>query len=605
MLMLDDDHPDVEEFIEYKRKNPGHIDHANLSVCISDRFMEAVKNDEEWVMRWEGEPHPDTGERDTIERHTRARDLWRKIAESAWAYAEPGIFWRARAQGESNTRYFEEIVATNPCGEIGLNPWGVCNLGALNLVSFVKELGGEAYFDYEDLAETTRTATRFLDDVIDGTHYPFPENREAQQEGARRIGLGTMGLADVFIRLAVRYGSQESLALIDRIFGTIRDSAYEASAALADEKGPFPKFDREKFLQADFVQRLPVRVRERIAADGIRNALLTCNAPTGTTSGLAGVNSGIEPVFAFVTRRTDRLGEHVLYHPLVQEWKDAHPDEELPAYFVASGDLTPHEHVRVQARIQHYIDQAVSKTTNGPSTDTVEMVEQLYMDAYDLGCKGITYYRQGSRDAVLETVKEEKPKVDAQAPAPVAPPVQLTPKKRPEVLSGQTRQVRAPEGKVNITLNCDPDTGALFEVFINLGKAGSDIAAMAEALGRLISFNLQMPSPMSQTDRTREMIDQLRGIGGSRTVGFGPNQVKSLPDGVGLVLDKYVEAATRTPLPGASPQGELPLLAGGSQEEDAAKTALPTGAFCPSCRNATMVRIEGCRKCETCGHSEC
>ncbi|MDP9351913.1 MAG: hypothetical protein M3P51_10300, partial [Chloroflexota bacterium] len=244
-------------------------------------------------------------------------------------------------------------------------------------------------------------------------------------------------------------------------------------------------------------------------------------------------------------------------------------------------------------------------TTNGPSTDTVEDVEGLYTLAYDLGCKGITYYRQGSRDAVLEAVKEEKPEAEVPAPAPVAAPVPLAPKKRPEVLSGQTRQVRAPEGKVNITLNCDPDTGALFEVFINLGKAGSDIAAMAEALGRLISFNLQMPSPMSQTDRTREMIDQLRGIGGSRTVGFGPNQVKLLPDGVGLALGKYVEAATRTPLPGARPQGEQPLVAGGSQEEDAAKTAIPTGAFCPSCRNATMVRIEGCRKCETRGHSEC
>ncbi len=257
----------------------------------------------------------------------------------------------------------------------------------------------------------------------------------------------------------------------------------------------------------------------------------------------------------------------------------------------------------MQALLQAYTCSSISKTCNGPSTDTVEDVESLYMLAYDLGCKGITYYRQGSRDAVLEAVKEEKPEAEVPAPAPVAPPVQLTPKKRPEVLSGQTRQVRAPEGKVNITLNCDPDTGALFEVFINLGKAGSDIAAMAEALGRLISFNLQMPSPMSQTDRTREMIDQLRGIGGSRSVGFGQNQVKSLPDGVGLALGKYVEAIT--PMSTAHPEGVLPLVAAAPQKQDVGKAAIPTGAFCPSCRNATMVRVEGCRKCQSCGHSEC
>jgi ribonucleoside-diphosphate reductase alpha chain len=418
-----------------------------------------------------------------------------------------------------------------------------------------------------------------------------------------------MGIADVLVMMGLRYGSEEAMPLVERIYRSIRDAAYDESAEIAAEKGPFPKFDREKYLRGEFIRELPEEIRGKIARHGIRNAVLLTQAPTGTTSSLAGVNSGIEPVFAFVAKRTDRLGEHVLYHPLARDWKDAHPDEDLPGYFVTAGDLTPEEHVRMQALFQAYTCASISKTLNGPSTDTVEDVERLYMLAYDTGCKGITYYRQGSRDAVLEAVAEKKAGKAgeaAEAPATVAAP-QLTavPKKRPEVLSGQTRQVRAPEGKVNITLNCDPDTEELFEMFINLGKAGSDISAMAEALGRLISFNLQMPSPMSQTERAREMADQLRGIGGSRAVGIGPNQVKSLPDGVGLALGKYVEAATQAPVPAAHLQGEPAPIVGSSHEADAAKAAVATGAFCPSCRNATMVRIEGCRKCLSCGHSEC
>lgn len=449
---------------------------------------------------------------------------------------------------------------------------------------------------------------RFLDDVIDATNYPFPENQEAQQNGARRIGIGTMGIADVLIMMGLRYGSEEAMPLVEQIYRTVRDAAYDESAEIAAEKGPFPKFDREKYLEGEFIRELPDELRAKIARYGIRNAVILTQAPTGTTSSLAGVNSGIEPVFAFVTKRKDRLGEHVLHHPRAQEWKDAHPGEALPDYFVSSADLTPEEHVRLQALIQRYCDSSLSKTTNGPSTHTVDDVERLYMLAYDTGCKGITYYRQGSRDAVLEAVAEKENKDEEASEAPVevaALQLPAVPKNRSEVLSGQTRQVRAPEGKVNITLNREADTEELFEVFINLGKAGSDIAAMAEALGRLISLNLQLPSPMSQLDRAREMADQLRGIGGSRAVGFGPNQVKSLPDGVGLALGKYVEAAAHAPVPATHPEGEPAPIVGGSRETNAATAAISTGAFCPSCRNATIVRMEGCRRCLICGHSEC
>jgi ribonucleoside-diphosphate reductase alpha chain len=635
MLMLDDDHPDVEEFVEYKRKNPGHIDHANLSVAVSDAFMQAVKEDKPWELKWKGE----------VWRTIRARDLWRKIAESAWAYAEPGVVWMDRYNKVSNTHYFENIRCVNPCGEQGLPPYGVCNLGALNLVSFVKTLDGETYFDYDDLAQASRTCIRFLDDVIDATNYPFDENREAQQNGTRRTGLGTMGIADVLIRMGLRYGSSEAMPVVERIYKTIRDAAYDESSRIAAEKGAFPKFDREQFMQGEFIKQLPREIQDRIAEHGIRNGVLLTQAPTGTTSSLAGVNSGIEPVFAFVTRRTDRLGEHLLYHPLAQEWKDAHPDEALPDYFVASGDLTPHEHITIQAVVQRYTDSSISKTVNGPSTDTVEFVEQLYLDAYDLGCKGVTYYRQGSRDAVLEAVTEKKaeptnqPEEVKQTPETVpAAPVQVlepTIKSRPTVVQGYTRQVRAPEGKVNITLNSDE--AGLLEIFINLGKAGTDIAAMAEALGRLISLNLQLPSPMTADQRAWEMADQLRGIGGSRTVGFGPGQVKSLPDAVGQALIKHLERDKTMPAPAAdgqagasaTPAHGLPAPAqpetnGGhgvgtngngsalasvpasvSPQQLLEKTVQLTGNLCPGCGCNSLVHQEGCRKCIVCGHSEC
>jgi len=446
-----------------------------------------------------------------------------------------------------------------------------------------------------------------------------------------------MGIADVLIKLGLRYGSEEALPVVQRIYGIIRDAAYDESAEIAAEKGPFGKWDREKFMQGAFVQQLPEPVRQKIAANGIRNGVLLTQAPTGTTSSLAGVNSGVEPVFAFVTKRTDRLGEHVLYHPLAQEWKDAHPGEALPGHFVASGDLTPGEHIRMQAVVQRYTDSSISKTVNGPATDTVEFVEQLYLDAYDLGCKGVTYYRQGSRDAVLEAVVEQKaepagatqaPDATPALPAPVAQALDPEIKPRPTVIQGYTRQVRAPEGKINITLNSDED--GLMEVFINLGKAGTDIAAMAEALGRLISLNLQMPSPMSADERAWEMADQLKNIGGSRAVGFGQQQVKSLPDAVGQALLKHLQrditpaasptaehaSAAEAPKAPAAPGGE-PLLSNGngnghaitsasiSSQKLLEKTVQLTGNLCPGCGCNSLVYQEGCRKCNTCGHSEC
>src|SRR5712692_4022107 len=497
------------------------------------------------------------------------------------------------------------------CGEQGLPPWGVCNLGAINLSTFVEN----GQMDWERLADRSKVAMRFLDNVVDANEYFIEENREAQL-GTRRTGLGTMGLADALIKMKIAYGSEASIPVIERIYTTIRDAAYEASADIAAEKGPFANFERDNYMQGQFIKRLPEKVQEKIREQGIRNAVLLTQAPTGTTSLLSGVSSGIEPVYDFAMVRRDRTGEHILYHPLLQAWRDQHPNEPTPGYFVAANDLTPEEHVRVQATIQYYTDSSISKTVNAPNNHTVEDVQTLYRLAYELGCKGITYMRDGSRVGVLSHIEEKKP--EQQAPAmEMVTSIQHGIKPIPAMLQGYTRHMNAPEGKVNITINSDEQ--GPFEVFINVGRAGSDIAALAEALGRLISLNLRILSPLSQTDRAREIAEQLRGIGGSRTVGFGMQQVRSLPDAVARALEMHLESLER---PDAEEQTADPPLS--VNEKDTANgainptnsvtsTANPlslshlsiTGNLCQQCGCNTMVYEEGCRKCYNCVYSEC
>jgi len=484
----------------------------------------------------------------------------------------------------------------------------------MNLSAFVEN----SEMDWERLAEKSKVAMRFLDNVVDANEYFIEENREAQL-CTRRTGLGTMGLADALIKMRIPYGSQESVPVIERIYAIIRDAAYEASADIAAEKGSFPKFDRDKYMQGQFIKRLPQPIQEKIRQQGIRNAVLLTQAPTGTTSLLSGVSSGIEPVYDFAMVRRDRTGEHILYHPLLQAWRDEHPNEPTPGYFVAANDLTPEEHVRAQATIQYYTDSSISKTVNAPNNHTVEDVQKLYRLAYELGCKGITYMRDGSRVGVLSHIEEQKPEQQAQQVPMVEPvmSIQQGIKPRPAVVHGYTRQVSAPEGKVNVTINSD-ELGPL-EVFVNVGKAGSDIAALAEALGRLISLNLRVLSPLSQTDRAKEIAEQLRGIGGSRSVGFGMQQVRSLPDAVARALEMHLESLEKQDAeqqaadPLHSPDGTDAANGASIVTNALTSTASPlslshlsvTGNLCPQCGCNTMVYEEGCRKCYSCGHSEC
>jgi len=581
-------------------------------------------------------------------------------------------------------------ILLHNCGEQGLPPGGVCNLGALNLERYVDANG--ALLE-DDLARDAAYATRFLDNVIDATPYFSELHVAMQREGTRRTGLGTMGLADALIKMEVAYGSPASEEAIDRIYRVIRDASYRASVELAREKGAFGKFERDKYLQGWFIQRLPDDVRGGIAEHGIRNGVLLTQAPTGTTSLLAGVSSGIEPVFDFAMKRVDRTGEHILYHPLYEAWRATHPGEERPGFFVGAKDLTPEEHVVVQAKVQQYTDSSISKTANAPHDHTMEEVKRLYIQAYDLGCKGVTYYRDGSRDAVLTSVSEAPRKAEvagqtpddgAVAPAvappaldaathpideamPVAPAVSAGPdlpswlldgtlKRRPAEMAGFTRNVSAPEGKVNITINSDAD-GPL-ELFINVGRAGSDVAALAEALGRLVSLQLRLPSTMSQEERLRQAANQLKGIGGSRSIGFGVNRVLSLPDAVAQAIYRHLEEhpapphkaaevpaaqlalpvaetsvaaplAHPSPAPAPAPHAPVPASApahagngngngnsngAGAQLSLGAATpvavaspvAVLTGNLCPQCGSSgAYVFEEGCKKCHYCGYSEC
>jgi len=646
MLMLHDWHPDIEEFITVKQ-DLNKINGANLSVCISDAFMEAVKKDANWDLIYPNLDDPKydkkwTGDMDEwkkingkieVKKTVKARFIWDLICQAAWQSAEPGLHFLDRSNKRSNTWYFERLLATNPCGEQPLSAWAVCNLGAMNLSAYVRS----SQFDFENFGKDVRIAMRFLDNVIDDTYYFYKENEKVAKD-IRRTGLGILGLADALIKMKLKYGSEESLKVIEKIFETLRDNSYIASSDIAAEKGSFPKYNKEKYLQGWHIKKLPEEIRKKIAKQGIRNAVLLTIAPTGTTSLISGVSSGIEPVYEFEFRRHDRLGEHLMYHSLYEEWKKSNPGKVKPDYFVSANDLTPEEHIKVQAVAQEYIDSSISKTVNAPKTHTVEDVKRLYELAYDEGLKGIAYMRDGSRQGVLERMDDEKEKIEEKSVISVATPVIP----RPLMVEGVTYQTETPVGKTYITINHDSNREP-FEVFITVGKSGSDVAAMADALGRMISLNLRLSGQLSSRDRIKQVVAQLIGIGGARSVGFGENKVRSLPDAVAKVLSRHFEFRVNGvvedkvknvangndykngALNGHS-NGRVELTADGVEKKQTdeiikleqltlqtqegsmiAGENPATGLYdiCPECGGASLAYEEGCKKCYACGYSEC
>ncbi len=611
MLMLWDWHPDIEEFITVKR-DLSRINGANLSVCVSDKFMEAVKKDEDWDLifpelkekdydnDWNGymDDWKAKGKKVKVYKTIKARKLWDLICEAAWASAEPGLVFMERYNKWYNNWYYNKVNCVNPCGEEGLPAWGVCNLTSINLTALVKD----EKMDYKTMAEIAKIGVRFQDDVIDADSYVFPEIREVQQNGERRIGLGTMGLGDALIKMKLRYGSPESLVVIDKIYKTIRDAAYESSVEIAREKGAFPKFEAKKYLKGYFIKQLPKHIRDGIKKWGIRNSVLLQQAPTGSTSLLAGVSSGIEPVYEFSFVRRDRLGEHILYHPLYEEWKKAHPNEPIPEYYVSANGLTPEDHIRVQAAIQKYVDASISKTVNAPKAHTVEDVKRLYTLAYDLGCKGVTYMREGSRPGVLERIDDKKEILEeSSATSKPNSHSQSDIKPRPMVVQGSTYQIDTPVGAAFVTINTNGNKEPL-EIFINVGKAGSDVAAMAEAMGRLASLVLRMQSLVPSPVRAKQIFNQLIGIGGSRSMGFGDKRVRSLPDAVAKVLAMHFDFKSY------NGNGHVEI-ATPAKTAVLTQQALPVEQsefdLCPSCGVASLAYEEGCKKCYSCGYSEC
>ena len=659
MLMLWDWHPDVEEFITVKQ-DLTRINGANLSVCVSDAFMDAVKNDQNWDLVFPDTNDPDydtkwdgympnwlaLGKKPIVYKTIRARELWDLVAQAAWKSAEPGVVFMERYNKWFNNYYYEYVNCVNPCGEEGLPNWGVCNLCSVNLAALVNERGE---MNYERLIEVVKIGVRFQDDVIDADFYVFDEIKKVQKEGERRIGLGTMGLGDALIKMKLRYGSPESLTVIDKIYKTIRDAAYESSVAIAKEKGAFPKIDIKKHLDGYFIKQLPEEIRKNMKKHGVRNSVILQQAPTGSTSLLSGVSSGIEPVYEFEFIRRDRLGEHILRHPLFDAWLEAfkktngrEPDRnERPDYFVSANDLTPEDHVLVQAAIQKYVDASISKTVNAPNTHTVEDVKRLYTLAYEQGCKGIAYMREGSRAGVLtRKPADAKAMADKEAPKPVAPQIPEV-KPRPAVVQGSTYQVETPVGQAYVTINTNGGNQPL-EMFINVGKAGSDVTAMAEAVGRLTSLIFRIASPVPSMERARKVAAELIGIGGARSLGFGENRVRSLPDAVAKVIDKHFGFFAKHRLENAVPAGatvhadSIPLTNGNGSTPlttsaqsahvaSAAPTMEPaeqpltvpaqqmllterkmvTVDLCPGCGEASLIFEEGCKKCYSCGYSEC
>nr|WP_255570208.1 LAGLIDADG family homing endonuclease [Cohnella sp. CFH 77786] len=525
-------------------------------------------------------------------------------------------------------------MVVHNCGEQGLPAWGVCNLSAINLSKFYDAEKHDV--DWEELGKVVRYATRFLDNVIDKTPYHFPEN-ERNQKNERRVGLGTMGLAELMIRLEIRYGSEDSLEFLDKLYGFMAREAYLASTEIAAEKGSFPAFDAEKFLQSGFMKNMAEvypEVGEAVRKRGMRNVTVITQAPTGSTGTMVGTSTGIEPYFAFEYFRQSRLGFDKQYVPIAQEWKDAHPGEELPAWFVTAMDLSAMDHIRAQAAIQRWVDSSISKTANAPADFTVEETKELYEKAFELGCKGVTIYRDGSRDVQVLSTSKDKKKEDekplAEASAPASEPAAAVPaadaaaasglnaalnenvtpaqaqmfdkqyKSRPKVLRGATYKYNTPFGMAYITVN-DID-GTPGEIFLNVGKAGSDVFAMAEALGRVCSLFLRYGD---HGNKVQLLVKHLKGIGGSGAVGFGPNRVESIADAVAKALQQHAGLADSEQYAGNHTPPIAATAESGGPVAPQTDKPYQSKDLCPSCGSASLLNMEGCKTCGNCGYSKC
>ncbi|MGC9317635.1 MAG: vitamin B12-dependent ribonucleotide reductase [Armatimonadota bacterium] len=570
MAVLRIDHPDIMQFIEVK-SDQTQLTNFNLSAGATEEFMHALQRDEQFDLI-----NPRTGE--TVG-SLDAREVFHRMAELAWAGGDPGVVFLDRINEDNPTPHVGEIEATNPCGEQPLLPYESCNLGSINLAKMVRGTGEAAGIDWDYLRDTVHRAVHFLDNVIDMNNLPLAEIAENTRAN-RKIGLGIMGFADMLILLDIPYNSQQAVHMAEKVMQFITQEARTRSQQLAQERGPFPNWEGSRW--------------EQEGMEPLRNATVTTIAPTGTISIIAGCSSGIEPLFAVVYTRhvldEDQLLEvHPIFERIAREREFYSPElmkeiaargtlhglEEVPEdvreLFVTAHDITPEWHIRIQAAFQEFTDNAVSKTVNFPNEATVDDVEHVYRLAYELGCKGVTIYRDGSREEqVLTTGKTEKAREPAR---------EVSPRPRPQVVQGSTRAMPTGCGKLYVTINRD-ERGA-FELFATMGKAGGCAASQAEAIARLVSLAFRCGIPAEQ------IIKQLHGISCHMPAWEpGGGRILSCADAVAKAIEREI-----------LPEGEQLAM-------DFDGRAFGHAGACPEC-GGRLVQEGGCNVCRDCGYSQC
>ncbi len=589
MITIDVSHPDIFDFLDIKDdEERSQVKFANISVKVSDKFMKAVEEDGDFDLKYEND-------KVRMRKTVKARKIWRRLVSSAWSSAEPGlIFWDAVKRFSPTEYGGMEVEGVNPCSEQALENYGNCCLGNINLSLFVKdEFTKNARVDWGSLDRSLHYSVRFLDNILDYNEkkHPLGFQTEASQL-SRRIGVGFTGFGDMMAKLGKKYDSEEAIEFTDELFGHIKNTVYLSSSQIAEEKGGFPAYDPKKHFKSPFLDSLDPDVLKAVKEKGLRNACILTVPPVGSGSVLAGTSSGIEPIFALsYFRRSESLSKEQfkVYHPLVGSYMDKFglSDEEgLPEIFVTSHEIKPEFRVRMQGTIQKHIDSCISSTVNLPNDASPEEVEKIYFQSWKTGCKGITIYREGSREGILITEQQAETKDrDGEILQATHPNLTSSPhpskkaaaekKERPQVLNGFTEVVRTGHGNLYVTVNTFE--GKPFEVFVQIGKSGYTTMADAEAIGRLASLGLRAGIDPKQ------IVEQLEGIGGDSPVFSEGKLVMSIPDAVAAVLKSHFVGTDTT---SASPKDKHL-------------------ARCPECDSPSLAFESGCVACKSCGYSKC
>ncbi|MFH0829167.1 MAG: vitamin B12-dependent ribonucleotide reductase [Candidatus Kerfeldbacteria bacterium] len=600
MGILRVDHPDILEFIRLK-EGLSEMKNFNISVAVTEKFMEALKRKGSYEII---DPH--TNE---VIRQQDAAEIWKLLTHNAWLTGDPGVLFIDRANASNPARHIETLEATNPCGEQWLAGYDSCNLGSINLKKFVKKTkAGRSSVDWPRLKRVVAQTVHFLDNVIDMNRYPIPQITEKTLSN-RRIGLGVMGFADMLIDLEIPYNSKAGLEMGRKVMKFIQDETYAVSSELGKSRGNFPNYSGSEFE----AKRIPMR-----------NVARTTIAPTGTISMIADCSSGLEPLFAVVYTKTVMDGTSLVYaHPAFEEiakregWYSKELMEKI-AYegslnkvdgiperwkkvFVTASDCSPEDHVHMQATFQEFVDNAISKTVNFRHDATEEEVRKVYELAYELGCKGITIFRDGCRDEQVLTTGKTSLNGKGVKQETIAPPgAELLPRSRPEVLKGTTYKVNTPYGSLYITIN-DDEQNRPFEVFATIGKNGGFFAAQSESICRLVSLALRTGvSP-------EEVIDQIKGIRGPDVSWHDGGQILSLPDAIAKILEKHITRDQQQLNLSLNDPVQKVSNGNGNGNGVKKKQSIANVGYAPACPDCgTMLDMaEGCMKCHACGFSKC